>query len=202
MKKNYLKPVLALALVVALMVSGTLAFLRADVGEIENKFIASDDLTTNDDVLAISLAEVFTGKDAEGVVTDFTKANNIATVNPGDEIVKQPTVTVEACDLESGAYVFINITDENKLMDTFGLNVDTDVWTPLYAGNTTAGTYYMIQPDLGAALSPSTYTVFDNDGEFTVGDNFTSTAPQTITVDAFAIQKSGYASPYAAWLAL
>ena len=173
--KRILLSVLALALVAALSVGATLAFMSAEDTRVINNFsfgsisvqIAEEVPTPTDlpdDVEAV----------AAGKGVSYTK------VTPGVQLPKQPAVSVKT---DVKAYVFINVSGFNANLKCDGIN---DTWTPV-AGTTDAhgnGTYYQV------VEANNRMTFVDNAFEsVTVSDACTgSETLPTVYIDVFAIQ--------------
>ena len=92
MKKKTLALVLALTLLVAGVVGGTLAWLTAQTAEVKNTFTVGD--------INIGLTET---------TTDYKMV-------PGNTIAKDPTVTVKANS--EACWLFVKVTESENL-DTF-----------------------------------------------------------------------------------
>ncbi|MFI3283482.1 MAG: hypothetical protein R3Y57_00215 [Erysipelotrichaceae bacterium] len=196
MKNKFLKPALALVLLTTMTVGGSLAYINAQTDEIENKFVYAH-VGDGDDTLAIELDETFTlGGDDVSEMED-----GIAKFLPGDEIVKSPVVTVTANALEDGAYVFIEIKgDGADNIVALGFTVDTDVWT---AVSDTTNVYYTVVDKITDSQLLN-FDVFSTD-TITIPTDFSDSTfdeVQTLTVDAYAIQKANLDSAEDAWLAL
>ena len=199
MKKNYFKPMLALALVVAMMVGGTLAYITSVTDKYDNSFVIA---TPGDasDYLAISLDETFT-LNGESVL-DQTQTSGTATFLPGDEITKKPIVSLDKLDiatLTEGAYVFVQITDEDDVMSDLGFTINEEDWTAL-EGET--GVYYRkqdAQVDARIAL-PDVFSI----STIAIRDNYTyqSANARVLSVQAFAIQANNLDTPALAWNAI
>ena len=169
--KKTLTMVLAFALVFALGVGGTLAWLTATTPEVKNTFTVGD--------INITLTET------TGAEYDFV---------PGDEVAKNPVVTVKA-DSEK-CYLFIKVVAENNIQveGEYALNwAIAQGWTP-YKNEQDApanGTYYFYQV-VDATTADTPFAVLAND-KVTVSDKLTKdsvleTAKFALTFDAAAVQ--------------
>ena len=178
--KKKLMTVLALVLVIAISVAGTIAFLTDTTDPITNTFTVGN--------INIDLAET---------------ATNFKMV-PGCDIAKDPKVTVvansEAC------WLFVRI-DESTNLDDFisytvasgwtqgdGTNIPANVWYRSVTASTTDQTFSVLTGDKVTVKNTVTKTMMD-----ALTDN---TRP-TLTFTAYACQKSGFESDAAgAWAAV
>ena len=197
MKKNYFKPLLALALVVAMCVGGTLAYITSVTDKYDNSFVIATPGESTD-YLAISLDETFT-LNGESVLNETT---GTATFLPGDEITKSPIVSLDKLDivaLTEGAYVFVQITDENAVMSDLGFAINETDWTALEGED---GVYYRKQ-DAQVDASIALPDVFSTD-TITIRDDYTyaSADARVLSVQAFAIQANNLDTPALAWNAI
>ncbi|MGF7017648.1 putative ribosomally synthesized peptide with SipW-like signal peptide [Lachnospiraceae bacterium PF1-21] len=197
-KKKIVSLVVAVALIAAIGIGATLAYLSATAGTVENTFTVGKIQMTLDE------ADV----NPDGTVIEDAKrvlANDYHMI-PGRVGVKDPTVTILAGSEK--AYAYVNVTGVDALKaafedglfnilyganDTAGINPE---WVKISGGNGIDGVYRFKSGDdaivdASAAAKPLT-AVFDKvklDGtsngkpEIVAGKSM----PQ-ITVDAFAIQ--------------
>ena len=107
MKKKTLALVLALTLLVAGVVGGTLAWLTDQTAEVKNTFTVGD--------INIGLTET---------TTDYKMV-------PGNTIAKDPTVTVKANS--EACWLFVKVTESENL-DTFITYAIAEGWTELQDG--------------------------------------------------------------------
>ena len=107
MKKKTLALVLALTLLVAGVVGGTLAWLTDQTAEVKNTFTVGD--------INIGLTET---------TTDYKMV-------PGNTIAKDPTVTVKANS--EACWLFVKVTESANLDDFITYAIATG-WTELEAG--------------------------------------------------------------------
>ena len=187
--KRILLSVLALALVAALSVGATLAFLSAEDTKVTNNFsfggiqvqIVEEDPNNKVDDQGNKLlpgsvvAETTTPEEAPGI-----KAITYKKVTPGDKIPKEPVISVKT---DVAAYVFIKISgfDDNLTCDGI-----TSGWIPVTdtIDSNRNGIYYR---EVGANTSMTEVaSAFES---VTVSSDCTGveTLP-TIYVDVFAIQ--------------
>ncbi len=172
MKKKTLALVLALTLLVAGVVGGTLAWLTDRTAEVKNTFTVGD--------INIDLTET---------TTDYKMV-------PGNTIAKDPTVTVKA---ESEAcWLFVQVTESENL-DTFITYAIAEGWTALPGVD---GVYYREVPASAAdqtfsVLAGNTVTV-NNTVTKTMLETAKTDAP-TLTFKAYAVQKDNVASASDAW---
>ena len=108
-RKKILLTMVALVLVCAVSVMGTLAYLTAQSNDVTNTFVAAGIGTMKLDESEAKLADA----NKPGIYTlDTSKrvqANNY-TVIPGTEVPKDPIVTIETLDVE--AYLFVSVDDQ------------------------------------------------------------------------------------------
>ena len=172
MKKKTLALVLALTLLVAGVVGGTLAWLTDRTAEVKNTFTVGD--------INIGLTE--TNRDYKMV--------------PGNKLDKDPTVIVKA---ESEAcWLFVKVTESANLGDYITYNI-ADGWTALAGVD---GVYYREVPASAAdqpfsVLKGDAVTVnSDVTKEMLTAKDF---ANPTLTFKAYAVQKDNVASASDAW---
>lgn len=172
MKKKTLALVLALTLLVAGVVGGTLAWLTDRTAEVKNTFTVGD--------INIGLTET---------TTDYKMV-------PGNTIAKDPTVTVKANS--EACWLFVQVTESENL-DTFITYAIAEGWTTLPGVD---GVYYREVPASNAdqtfpVLAGNAVTVKDTvTKEMLTADGFTN---PTLTFKAYAIQKAHFDTPAAAW---
>lgn len=172
MKKNTLALVLALALLVAGVVGGTLAWLTDQTAEVKNTFTVGD--------INIGLTET---------TADYKMV-------PGNTIAKDPTVTVKANS--EACWLFVKVTKSENL-DTFITYAIAEGWTALPGVD---GVYYREVPASAAdqtfsVLAGDAVTV-KSDVTRTMLETAKTDAP-TLTFKAYAIQRDHFATADAAW---
>lgn len=172
MKKKTLALVLALTLLVAGVVGGTLAWLTDQTDEVKNTFTVGD--------INIGLAETTT---------------NYKMV-PGNTIAKDPTVTVKANS--EACWLFVQVTESENL-DTFITYAIAEGWTALPGVD---GVYYREVPASAAdqtfsVLAGNAVTA-KSDVTRTMLETAKTDAP-TLTFQAYAIQRDHFATADAAW---
>ena len=172
MKKKTLALVLALTLLVAGVVGGTLAWLTDQTAEVKNTFTVGD--------INIGLTET---------TTDYKMV-------PGNTIAKDPTVTVKANS--EACWLFVQVTKSENL-DTFITYAIAEGWTALPGVD---GVYYREVPASAAdqtfsVLAGAAVTV-KSDVTRTMLETAKTDAP-TLTFKAYAIQKDHFATADAAW---
>ena len=172
MKKKTLALVLALTLLVAGVVGGTLAWLTDQTAEVKNTFTVGD--------INIGLTET---------TADYKMV-------PGNTIAKDPTVTVKANS--EACWLFVQVTKSENL-DTFISYDIADDWTALPGVD---GVYYREVPASTAdqtfsVLADDAVTVKSNVTK-TMLETAKTDAP-TLTFKAYAIQKDHFATADAAW---
>ena len=183
-RNKLLVTILCLACVLCALVSGTIAWLISASGPITNTFTPSN------------------------VKVDLTEGDFKGKMIPGATIDKVATVKVTS-DID--CYVFVEATESDNLDDFIAWNIVTG-WTQLEdsEGNKVAGVYYRVVTAT-ATEEQKTFGVVEN-GKVTVKNTVnkdmmdalyadTSKYP-TLTFNAYAIQKEGFASAEAAWAAI
>lgn len=172
MKKNTLALVLALTLLVAGVVGGTLAWLTDQTDEVKNTFTVGD--------INIGLTET---------TADYKMV-------PGNTIAKDPTVTVKANS--EACWLFVKVTESTDLKDFITYAI-AEGWTALSGVD---GVYYREVPASAAdqtfsVLAGDAVTV-RSDVTRTMLETAKTDAP-TLTFKAYAIQKDHFATADAAW---
>ena len=162
--KKKLTLVVSLLLVMALSIGGTLAYLTDTTDAITNTFTVGN--------VKIALAET-TGDDYKIV--------------PGDEVDKNPTITVEEDSEDCYVYAFI---DNTLILDNEVVaipNVDTTVWTAVKV-DVLGKSLYRYNEVLSAGDTAAIFTKVAYDGEAITAENIGNLNEGTITVTAFAHQ--------------
>ena len=172
MKKKTLALVLALTLLVAGVVVGTLAWLTDQTAEVKNTFTVGD--------INIGLTET---------TADYKMV-------PGNTIAKDPTVTVKANS--EACWLFVKVTESTDLKDFITYAI-AEGWTALPGVD---GVYYREVPASAAdqtfsVLAGDAVTV-KSDVTRTMLETAKTDAP-TLTFKAYAIQKDHFATADAAW---
>lgn len=172
MKKKTLALVLALTLLVAGVVGGTLAWLTDQTAEVKNTFTVGD--------INIDLTET---------TTDYKMV-------PGNTIAKDPTVTVKANS--EACWLFVKVTESTDLKDFITYAI-AEGWTALPGVD---GVYYREVPASAAdqtfsVLAGDAVTV-KSDVTRTMLETAKTDAP-TLTFQAYAIQRDHFATADAAW---
>ena len=170
MKKKTLALVLALTLLVAGVVGGTLAWLTDQTAEVKNTFTVGD------------------------INIDLTETNRDYKMVPGNKLDKDPTVIVKA---ESEAcWLFVKVTESENL-DTFITYAIAEGWTELQDGvyyrevsaSNADQTFSVLKGDAVTVNSDVTKEML------TAKD----VANPTLTFKAYAVQKDNVASASDAW---
>ena len=170
MKKKTLALVLALTLLVAGVVGGTLAWLTDQTAEGKNTFTVGD--------INIGLTET---------TTDYKMV-------PGNTIAKDPTVTVKANS--EACWLFVKVTESANLDDFITYAIATG-WTELEAGvyyrevpaSAADQTFSVLAGDAVTVKSDVTRAMLET----------AKTDAPTLTFKAYAIQKDHFATADAAW---
>ena len=172
MKKKTLALVLALTLLVAGIVGGTLAWLTDRTAEVKNTFTVGD--------INIGLTET---------TADYKMV-------PGNTIAKDPTVTVKANS--EACWLLVQVTESTDLKGFITYAI-AEGWTALPGVD---GVYYREVPASAAdqtfsVLAGDAVTV-KSDVTRTMLETAKTDAP-TLTFQAYAIQKDHFATADAAW---
>lgn len=172
MKKKTLALVLALTLLVAGVVGGTLAWLTDQTAEVKNTFTVGD--------INIGLTET---------TADYKMV-------PGNTIAKDPSVTVKANS--EACWLFVKVTESTDLKDFITYAI-AEGWTALPGVD---GVYYREVPASAAdqtfsVLAGDAVTV-KSDVTRTMLETAKTDAP-TLTFKAYAIQRDHFATADAAW---
>lgn len=170
MKKKTLALVLALTLLVAGVVGGTLAWLTDRTAEVKNTFTVGD------------------------INIDLTETNRDYKMVPGNKLDKDPTVIVKA---ESEAcWLFVKVTESENL-DTFITYAIAEGWTELQDGVYYREVPASAADQPFSVLKGDAVTV-NNDvtKEMLTAKDF---ANPTLTFKAYAVQKDNVASASDAW---
>lgn len=172
MKKKTLALVLALTLLVAGVVGGTLAWLTDQTAEVKNTFTVGD------------------------INIDLTETNRDYKMVPGNTIAKDPTVTVKANS--EACWLFVQVTESTNLKDFITYAI-AEGWTALPSVD---GVYYREVSASDAdqtfsVLAGNTVTV-KSDVTKTMLKTAKTDAP-TLTFKAYAVQKDNVASASDAW---
>ena len=117
--KKLVIAVLALSLVLACTLGGTLAWLTATSGTVTNTFTYGEIEIELWENTVDNTGALTTTKDTDGLLYEK--------IVPGDEINKNPTVTVNAGSEKCYVYVLI----ENQLGTAATHNIDTTKWTKI-----------------------------------------------------------------------
>lgn len=170
MKKKTLALVLALTLLVAGVVGGTLAWLTDQTAEVKNTFTVGD------------------------INIDLTETNRDYKMVPGNKLDKDPTVIVKA---ESEAcWLFVKVTESENLKNFITYAI-AEGWTELQDGvyyrevpaSNADQTFSVLKGDAVTVNSDVTK-------EMLTAKDF---ANPTLTFQAYAIQKAHFDTPAAAW---
>ena len=170
MKKKTLALVLALTLLVAGVVGGTLAWLTDRTAEVKNTFTVGD----------INIALTETTRDYKMV--------------PGNKLDKNPTVTVKANS--EACWLFVKVTESENLKDFITYAI-AEGWTELQDGVYYREVPASNADQTFPVLAGNAVTVKDTvTKEMLTAKDF---ANPTLTFKAYAVQKDNVASAYDAW---
>ena len=170
MKKKTLALVLALTLLVAGVVGGTLAWLTDQTAEVKNTFTVGD------------------------INIDLTETNRDYKMVPGNTIAKDPTVTVKANS--EACWLFVKVTESENL-DTFITYAIAEGWTKLQDGVYYREVSASDDDQTFSVLAGNAVTVNNTvTKEMLTAKAF---ANPTLTFKAYAVQKDNVASASDAW---
>lgn len=170
MKKKTLALVLALTLLVAGVVGGTLAWLTDQTAEVKNTFTVGD------------------------INIDLTETTTNYKMVPGNTIAKDPTVTVKANS--EACWLFVQVTESTDLKDFITYAI-AEGWTELEAGVYYREVPASAADQAFSVLAGDAVTV-KIDVTRTMLETAKTDAP-TLTFKAYAIQKDHFATADAAW---
>ena len=170
MKKKTLALVLALTLLVAGVVGGTLAWLTDRTAEVKNTFTVGD------------------------INIDLTETTADYKMVPGNTIAKDPTVTVKANS--EACWLFVKVTESTDLKDFITYTI-ANSWTKLQDGvyyrevpaSAADQTFSVLADDAVTVKSDVTRTMLET----------AKTDAPTLTFQAYAIQKDHFTTADAAW---
>lgn len=193
MKKKLLIA-LAIVLVIAMSVTGTLAYLTANTGAVTNTFTVGKvfDEEDRDTHKNFELLEHgITGKPGEYTLTAEEVSENEYTVMPGVNIPKDPFVRVNS-PVGVDVYLFVEVVDGTG--EQLTVTVDSAKWTKL-AGvtGTHGGDVYTLASGRLTAGSTLDATHILADDEIAVA-NATIVAPGQVTFYGYLIQAAGFTS--------
>lgn len=193
MKKKLLIA-LAIVLVVAMSVTGTLAYLTANTGAVTNTFTVGKvfDEEDSDTHKNFELLEHgITGKPGEYTLTAEEVSGNEYTVMPGVNIPKDPFVRVNS-PVGVDVYLFVEVVDGTG--EQLTVTVDSVKWTKL-AGvtGTHGGDVYTLASGRLAAGSTLDATYILANNEIAVA-NATIVNPGQVTFYGYLIQAAGFTS--------
>lgn len=208
-KKSLRLIVACVALLLAVSVAGTIAYLTDKTDAVTNTFTVGKLLDDPDDF--VLLEHEAADDDSDGVYTldDSSEVTeNEYTVLPGVNLPKDPFVrTDEALKLD--AYVFVEVVKSDDFGTALTCTVDTDNWTLLTgATGPNGGEVYFMAANNGIAPAGSALAAVS-----ILKDNQIVVANATFTTDAeaeaafggsvsfygYMIQAGGFTSASAAW---
>lgn len=153
-KKSLLTMVVALALVGAVGVGATLAYLSDTTTTLTNTFTVGSGIDISQDESDESTPDDDTDRTEEG--------NDYNDIQPGDVLVKDPTVTVKANSSE--CYVFMQVEGADALTaQNFTFDAFNAAWTKVAGKGTLDGVYQykttVAKADADTVLEPLFTTV-------------------------------------------
>ena len=181
--KKILTIVLSAVIVASIAIGGTLAFLTAQTGALENVF--------RFDGIGIALSE-YSQYDPQ-TNTGTAYPTDTQTVIPGTSVDKIPVVSVNANSTACYVYVKVDNTLNATVEDSASLDIDTANWEPLASPNhTNIYRYKAVVPKSATDTAlPSVFTKLTFSGENITMENIASLNDKKVTVQAFAHQSGG-----------
>lgn len=188
--KKTLTVLLALVLVIAMSVAGTMAYLTSTTGPVTNTFTVGKVEITLDESKVDMYGVV--DPDADGRVTE-----NSYRLIPGKNYKKDPVVHFQPDSEASWLFVKVENGIETYEADTktIASQITANGWTKL-TGVTGVDNVYYQQVPANFTDAAVDYKVFQ---EFTIADNADASGTPTVTVTAYAIQAEGFTTPADAW---
>ena len=194
--KKTLTVLLALVLVIAMSVAGTMAYLTSTTDTVTNSFTVGNVAITLDEAKVNEYGEV------DASATDRVKANTYKLI-PGHSYTKDPTVHVAANSED--CYLFVKVEDGLTAIEaatTIATQLATNNWKPV---DGVANVYVYAKGTDAKTAVPASTTVTDVPvfGSFTLTGtaSVANYANAQIKVTAYAIQADGFAgkTPAAIW---
>lgn len=177
---------LALVLALGCAVGGTIAWLTAQTPDVKNTFTYGN--------INIDL-------------TETVPENRQAKIIPGQDIPKDPKVTVKAGS--EACWLFVKVVEDGTFVDkkvTYAVDTGEGKWTQGDGTNIPKNVYYR-EVDATTALAGITFNVLKDNKVFVSADltkteiNAIAEANKTptLTFTAYAVQKENVANAAAAW---
>ena len=198
--KKTLLSVLAVVILCAVCITGTLAYLTKTSGAVTNTFTYGGGL--ND----LGLYE-HEATEEDGVYTlsdtETTTSNNYDTIYPGVDIPKDPQVSLTGSGNTSG-YLFIEKVEGEGFDTALQYTVDTANWTETTLVGQHGGTVYVYALNGGKVTKlDAPVHILAND-KITVAANadLTNVNGDTLTFYAYLLQASGFGTAADSWNAV
>lgn len=191
--RKILAAALAVALVAALSVCGTLAYLTHQTEEVKNTFTVGSIFPPEGGITLLE-SEPIKQDDGSYILGDTkVQAADYEDVIPGSDLPKDPTVTVE--DLTANAYVFVKIVDNTTEALTYTVD---PVWTKLNVTVAEGESIY------AAPMLTGSTEGADWSSSILAGDTVSVAADAegdlgTLSFLAYICQAQGFADAAAAW---
>ncbi len=204
--KKILVFAMAMLLVMALSVTGTLAWLNSLTGEVTNTFTVGNVTITLDEGDVYELADNVTdeqlGQHKPGVTTTENRVQaNAYKLVPGKTYAKDPIVHVDAASED--CYVFVKVINtltnievkDDTTKPTIAQQMANNGWVKLDGVD---DVYYYADANGNSRVVGGTHlTVFTN---FYIAANAdVTTAPPAVTIQAYAVQAENITDPATAW---
>jgi len=183
--KKIVLSVAVLAMVIALSVGMTLAYLTSTPDAVTNTFTVGNVNITLDEAKVTDLGV----KDGDTRVTE-----NTYKLLPGHEYVKDPTIHV--AEGSEDCWLFVKVDDQIAAIEdatTIEAQLTANGWTAV----TGAENVYSYKETVSAEKDVPVFNNFKVKGDAEVADY----AGKTIVVNAYAVQADGFETAAAAWAA-
>lgn len=179
MKKKILLTALALILVCAISVLGTVAYLQKVTTPVKNTFIAAGGGSLAADMTLLE-SEVTVDENGVYTLTGNTTTANSYAVMPGAVLPKDPTVTIVA-KTSAPAYLYVEVV--SSLTDAYSWSMDAN-WTKLDGQGANNGDLYVYNAPITGNGEDQTYNVIA-DNQITVANTDLS-AQGELALDFYA----------------
>ena len=195
MKKRTLTILIAVVLVVACAVGGTLAWLTATSGPVTNTFTAGD--------VDITLTETFNTDTNNDGTKDAWKAQMV----PGNEYTKDPVVSVNGATTNVDCYLFVKFEERNEAATYLNYTstlTTINGWTQGDGNSIPEDVWYR---EVGVTDSTKSWHLLEDD-KVTVDvaavtkDNMSDAIKAELVYTAYAVQKDNIKTAADAWAKL
>lgn len=190
----------SIALVAAVAVGGTLAYLTATTNTVTNTFTMGG--LVDSDAFVLNESHATKGNDGKYTLTATRVEENSYTVLPGVNLPKDPSVQITEA-LSADAYVFVEVV--NALGDGLSVEIDSQ-WVPLtgVTGRNGGQVYYYedkVSSGTTWTIDGQTEKHILKDDKVTVSSSANVTGNATLKFYGYMAQATGFADASAAWTA-